>query len=104
MGDATRSALPVTADIDTVAQHEAGHAVMRRLMGWPATRLTARTLLGRPHPTPEAVKRALRSEFAWVCDLLWPYDDVVYEIAERLADAGELSARTVTALCRRVRP
>src|SRR5262249_5392394 len=29
-------------DLEQVARHEAGHAVMRWLVGWPATSLTAR--------------------------------------------------------------
>jgi hypothetical protein len=43
---------------------------------------------------------AFRRHFRTVCNDLWLYADLVEEIADRLNEAGTLSARVVAALCR----
>jgi hypothetical protein len=144
--------------LDLAATHEAGHAVMRWLCGWPATRLMAagngtgrcegtgrrvgisdklRAMLAGPAAEAgygifeldwtetrfadfdearrilggafwliqagEDVEAAFRRHFGAVCEELWPYADLVEEIAWRLTKQGALSAQAVAALCREYR-
>jgi len=139
------------AVIITGARHEAGHAVMRWQLRWPATRLIVRDdgsgfcagtgrrvdaeealLVALAGPAAEISMRAglldwershfgdfgkarhlltqcvpakdidatLRYEFAFACEVLSHDSDLIDAIAERLHDRGEVSARSVAALCR----
>lgn len=138
---------PVSLDI--IAQHEAGHAVMRWLLGLPATKLTSSrdggycAGTGRPIPahqelllcvagiavesglglglvdlhgsqmddldaarvlvsrwTPAEVDTEVQQWIGLASEMLRYNADLIEDIGIRLAESGELSARTIAARCR----